>query len=130
LWLGMQSYDVKEGDKLDAVFQSAKTDGAHAILLGAGGFFGFHQKRIIDLTAKYRMPTMYSNVRYAEAGGLMAYAYDRLYQFRRAAEYVDKIFKGAKPGDLPVERPRKFELVITYDCMPPSGRRWDSSSSR
>jgi putative ABC transport system substrate-binding protein len=112
LRLSMQSYDAKEEDKLDAIFQSAKTDGAHAVLLGAGGFFGFHQKRIIDLTAKYRMPTMYSNVRYAEAGGLMAYAYDRLYQFRRAAEYVDKIFKGAKPGDLPVERPSKFELVI------------------
>jgi len=103
---------VKEPDKIDGVFQSAKNYGAHAVLLGAGGFFGFHQRRIIDLAAKYRLPVMYSNTRYAEDGGLMAYAYDRLYQFRRAAEYVDKIFKGAKPGDLPVERPSKFEPVI------------------
>jgi putative ABC transport system substrate-binding protein len=112
LRLDIQSYEVKEPDKIDGVFQSAKNYGAHAVLLGAGGFFGFHQKRIIDLAAKYRLPVMYSNVRYAETGGLMAYAYDRLYQFRRAAEYVDKIFKGAKPADLPVERPSKFELVI------------------
>jgi putative ABC transport system substrate-binding protein len=112
LRLGMQSYDVNQEDKLEGVFQSAKKSGAHAGLLGAGGFFGFHQKRIISLAAKYGLPVMYSNIRYAEAGGLMAYAYDRLYQFRRAAEYVDKILKGAKPGDLPVERPSKFELVI------------------
>jgi ABC-type uncharacterized transport system substrate-binding protein len=86
LRLRMQSYDVNQEDKLDGVFQSAKKSGAQMGLLGAGGFFGFHQKPIIDLAVKYRLPFMYSNTHYAEAGGLMAYAYDRLYQFRRAAE--------------------------------------------
>jgi len=78
----------------------------------SGGFFAFHQKRIIDLAAKSRLPAMYTNNQYVEAGGLMSYAADRLEQFRRAAEYVDKILKGAKPADLPVERPKKFELII------------------
>jgi putative ABC transport system substrate-binding protein len=112
LGLSVQSYDVKEIEKLDVVFQSAKQYGAQGVLLGAGGFFGFHQKRIIDLTVKHRLPAMHSNVQHVEAGGLMAYMYDRPYQFRRAAEYVDKILKGAKPSYLPIERPNKFELVI------------------
>jgi len=75
------------------MFQSAKQYGAQAILLGAGGLFGVHQNRIIDLTVKRRLPTMHSNVRSVEAGGLMAYMYDRPYQFRRAAEYVDKFLR-------------------------------------
>jgi putative ABC transport system substrate-binding protein len=112
LGLSIQSYDVREPEKFDFVFRSAKQYGAQAILLGAGGLFGFHQKRIIDLTVKHRLPAMHSNVQHVEAGGLMAYMYDRPYQFRRAAEYVDKILKGAKPSDLPIERPNKFELVI------------------
>ena len=112
LELSIRSYDVRESEKLEPVFQSAKQYGAQAILLGGGGFFGFHQNRIIDLTVKHRLPAMHSNVQHVEAGGLMSYMYDRPYQFRRAAEYVDKILKGAKPSDLPIERPNKFELVI------------------
>ena len=81
-------------------------------MLDSGGFFAFHQNRIIELAAKSRLPATYSNARYVEAGGLMTYAYNRNAQYRRAAEYVDKILKGAKPADLPVERPQKFELVI------------------
>ena len=80
--------------------------------MGGGGFFAFHQKRIIDLAARNRLPAMYNNLRYVEAGGLMTYAFDRQEQYRRAAEYVDKILKGTNPADLPVERPKKFELVI------------------
>ena len=78
----------------------------------ACGLFGFHRKRIIELAEKNRLPATYDNNQYVEAGGLMGYTADRKEQFRRAAEYVDKILKGAKPADLPVERPKKFELIV------------------
>jgi putative ABC transport system substrate-binding protein len=68
--------------------------------------------RIIDLAAKHRLPAMYEWRNYAESGGLMSYGTDFADVFRRAASYVDKILKGAKPADLPVEQPTKFELVI------------------
>jgi putative ABC transport system substrate-binding protein len=81
-------------------------------MLDSGGFFAFHEKQVIESAAKSRLPAIYPNTRSVEAGGLMAYANDRKEQFRLAAEYVDKILKGRKPADLPVERPRKFEFVI------------------
>jgi putative ABC transport system substrate-binding protein len=67
---------------------------------------------MIDLAAKRRMPTMFMDRDYVAAGGLMSYGSNFSEEFRHAAEYVDKILKGAKPGDLPVEQPTKFELVI------------------
>jgi putative tryptophan/tyrosine transport system substrate-binding protein len=112
LRLEIQSLEVKGPDDLEEAFQAATTKRAKALMVSGGGFFAFHQKRILELAAKSRLPAMYNNTRYVEEGGLMTYAYDRPYQFRRAAEYVDRILKGAKPGDLPVERPKKFELVI------------------
>jgi len=71
-----------------------------------------HSIRIAQLAARHQLPTMYQRREYVEAGGLMAYGASRADLFRRAATYVDKILKGAKPGDLPVEQPTKFELVI------------------
>ena len=110
--LELQAIEVKGPDDFDAAFRLATKKRAEALLVSGGGFFAFHQKRILELGAKSRLPAMYNNTRYVEAGGLMTYSYDRPYQFRRAAEYVDQILKGTKPGDLPVERPKKFELVI------------------
>jgi putative tryptophan/tyrosine transport system substrate-binding protein len=112
LRLGINSFEVKEADNFEAVFQTALKNRANGMMLAPGGFFASHQSRIIDLAMKHRLPTMHSNAQHVEAGGLMTYAYDRPYQFRRAAEYVDKILKGTKVSDLPVERPKKFELVI------------------
>jgi putative ABC transport system substrate-binding protein len=81
-------------------------------MVGPGGLFAAHRKQIIEVAAKGRFPAMYGNTGYVVAGGLMAYAAYRLEQYRRAAEYVDKILKGTKPSDLPVERPKKFEFVV------------------
>jgi putative tryptophan/tyrosine transport system substrate-binding protein len=112
LRITIESLEAKRPDAIEVAFQTATKKRAEAILMDGGGFFASQQKRLLEVATKSRLPTMYANTRYVEAGGLMTYAHDRTAQYRRAAEYVDKILKGAKPADLPVERPTKFELVI------------------
>jgi len=112
LRVAIQSVQVKVPNDIEEAFQAATKKRAQALMLGGGGFLSSHQKRIVELAAKNRLPGVYPNVQYVEAGGLMTYTEDRSEMFRRAAEYVDKILKGTKPADLPVERPKKFELVI------------------
>jgi putative ABC transport system substrate-binding protein len=95
-------------------------DAFSAMITGrAGALIGLQQptldrlrKRIVELAAKNRLPAMYPNSEYVEAGGLMSYAADIVAMFRRAAVYVDKILKGTKPADLPVEQPMKFEFIV------------------
>jgi putative tryptophan/tyrosine transport system substrate-binding protein len=106
------SLEVKRPDDIEMAFQAATNKRAEALLVDGSGFFTANQKQIINLGIKHRLPVMVPNTRSVEAGGLMTYAGDRAEQYRRAADYVDKILKGAKPADLPVERPKKFELVI------------------
>jgi len=112
LKIDIQSLEVKGPNDFEKVFHAAIKKRAGALLVMAGGVFGFNRKRIIELAEKHRLPATYDNSQSVEAGGLMSYTADRLEQFRRAAEYVDKILKGAKPADLPVERPTKFEFII------------------
>jgi ABC-type uncharacterized transport system substrate-binding protein len=112
LRVAIQFVEVRGPDDFERAFQAAIKKGAEAFMLGGGGFLSAHQRRIVEQAAKSRLPGLYPNFRYVEAGGLMTYTEDRVYMFRRAAEYVDRILKGAKPADLPVERPAKFELVI------------------
>jgi putative ABC transport system substrate-binding protein len=97
---------------LESAFQTAKQKQVNAIMLEASRQFFAERKRIVELAVKYRLPAIYSQKEYVDEGGLMSYGadYDDLY--RRAAVYVDKILKGAKPADLPVEQPTKFEFVI------------------
>jgi putative ABC transport system substrate-binding protein len=112
LRVGLQSLGVKGPDDFEGAFQAATKKRAQALMLGGGGFFGAHHKRLVELAAKNRLPGMYTQARFVEAGGLMSYGEDRTEQFRRAAEIVDKVLKGQKPADIPVERPKKFDFVI------------------
>jgi putative ABC transport system substrate-binding protein len=106
-WLGATG-----ADDLGSAFKAAKSAGAQALLASPSIFLIRHCTRIIDLAAKNRLQAIYPTTDYAEAGGLMSYGPDISDNFRRAAVYVDKILKGARPADLPVEQPTKFELAV------------------
>ena len=97
---------------LDGAFRTAARERAGALLVVAGPVQELHKKRIVDLAAKNRLPAMYAQSTYVGVGGLMSYAVSLPDLFRRAAAYVDKLLKGARPTDLPVERPNTFELAV------------------
>jgi ABC-type uncharacterized transport system substrate-binding protein len=97
---------------LESAFQTAKQKQVGAIMMPAGGRFFVERKRIVELAGKYRLPAIYPHKEYVDEGGLMFYGEDFSDQYRRAAVYVDKILKGAKPADLPVQQATKFEFVI------------------
>lgn len=106
------SLEIRDTGEIEGAFRTATRAGAGALLvLGAGAFLP-HAGRIAALAAKSRLPAMYVLRPYVEAGGLISYGADLNDIWRRAAGFVDKILKGAKPGDLPVEQPTKLELVI------------------
>jgi putative ABC transport system substrate-binding protein len=97
---------------LEGAFQAAAKGRASAVIAITNPVFIRYSKRIAELAIKNRLPSMYEQSQYVEAGGLMSYAASDAESFRRAATYVDKILKGAKPAELPVEQPTKFELMI------------------
>ena len=113
LKLQLQSLEVR-GPKpdLEGAFKAAAKGRASALVTILNPLLNLYQKQIADLAIKNRLPSMFESNYYVEAGGLMSYATDDAANFRRAAYYVDKILKGAKPADLPVEQPKKFEFVI------------------
>jgi putative tryptophan/tyrosine transport system substrate-binding protein len=106
------SLEVRSLEELDNAFRSITKRRVDAFMTGGSGLFGTHRTRIIALAAKHRLPAMYTEQEYVLAGGLMTYATSIPDLYRRAATYVDKILKGTKPADLPVEQPTKFEFVI------------------
>ena len=106
------SLEVKGPDDIDPAFTTIVKQRPGAVLVLGDRLFATHQSQIIKLAVKNRLPTIYSQSLYVEAGGLMSYGANFTDQYRRVAIYVDKILKGAKPADLPVEQPKKFELVI------------------
>jgi putative ABC transport system substrate-binding protein len=108
----LQLLTAQSPKEIEDAFRAAITGRAHAVIVQSGGLFTTLQSQIINLAAKNRLPAMYTEQSYVSAGGLMAYATNITDLYRRATIYVDKILKGAKPADLPVERPMKFELVI------------------
>jgi putative tryptophan/tyrosine transport system substrate-binding protein len=112
LGLQIQALEMQAPQDIESAFRSAAKGRAGAVMILQGGFTGFHRTRIVNLAAKSRLPAMYSNLRFVEDGGLMSYASDQREEFRRATLYVHKILKGAKPAELPIEQPTKFELAI------------------
>jgi putative ABC transport system substrate-binding protein len=112
LGLQVQLLEARGPDELEGAFAAMTRERASALLVQVDVIFALHARRIADLAAKRRVPAMYGSREHVEAGGLMSYAPNVPDLFRRAATYVDKILKGAKPADLPVEQPTKFELVI------------------
>jgi putative ABC transport system substrate-binding protein len=101
---------VDDYEKVFAALNKQRPDGLYA--LSAGGVMRPNQKRIVGFALNSQLPAVYSSREIVEAGGLMSYGRDLADNYRRVAYFVDKILKGAKPGDLPVEQPTKFEFVI------------------
>ena len=112
LGIQLHSLELKSAEDFARVFDIAKQAGVQALSLAPSPLLFTHRSVIFDFAAKNRLPAMYSTKDFVEAGGLMSYGQDIVDNWRRAATFVDKILKGANPGDLPVEQATKFELVI------------------
>jgi putative ABC transport system substrate-binding protein len=112
LGVSILSVEARRLDDIDRAFATMRAKHATALLLIADGLLGSNRKRIIELTAKSRLPAIYWRREFVEDGGLMSYGASVADLYRRAAAYVDKILKGATPSDLPVEQPTRFELAI------------------
>jgi len=112
--LGIQLHllEVRKPDDYEGVFAAAISERAEGMIIFNCYLNLFNVQRVVDLAAKYRLPAIYNTREWVHAGGLMSYGPSVPDMVRRAATYVDKILKGAKPADLPVEQPMKFELVI------------------
>jgi len=107
-----QSMEVRGANDFENGFQRAKKEGAQALVTMPSPVINANLQQVLEFAAKNRLPAMYASSEFVEAGGLMSYAPNYTDQFRRTAVFVDKILKGAKPADLPVEQPTKLELVI------------------
>jgi putative tryptophan/tyrosine transport system substrate-binding protein len=112
LGLQLHSIEVSSADKFEAAFKEATRARSTALALLASPFFYSNQKQLADLATKNRLPAIYPRGEFVASGGLMSYGADQAEPIRRAAVLVDKILKGRKPADLPVEQPTKFEFVI------------------
>ncbi len=110
--IDIQSVEVRKASDLDLALEAVAAARPGALLTLTNGMFLANRTRIVEFTARRRLPAIFPDREFAEAGGLMAYGPSLTANFRRAAAYVDKILKGAKSADLPVEQPTKFELVV------------------
>jgi putative tryptophan/tyrosine transport system substrate-binding protein len=108
----LQYLDVRDPKDIETAFRAASKGHADAVLVLENAVLTSHRKQLVELAVKTRLPAIYPQTEYMEAGGLIYYGTNTADLFRRAATYVDKILKGAKPADLPVEQPIKFEFII------------------
>ena len=121
--------DVAKADDIAPAFEAAAKQHLDALTMSMDGIMGANVKMFVQLAAKHRLMAVYASREFVDAGGLMSYAVDYRHLYARAANYVDRIFKGTKPGDLPIEQPTKFELIINLKTanalgvtIPPSVR--------
>jgi putative ABC transport system substrate-binding protein len=110
--LKAQLVTVNDPAEFEAAFKAAHDRRAQVVLVLPNPIFNAHRRRLVNLAASYRLPTLYEFREYVEDGGLISYGAYLPDMYRRAASYVDRILNGANPGDLPMERAAKFELVI------------------
>ncbi|HKA43147.1 MAG TPA: ABC transporter substrate-binding protein [Burkholderiales bacterium] len=104
--------DAHNSDEIDRGFRKFVDNRAEGVIAFGDTFFSQQMRQIVELAIRHRLPSLFTTPEYAAAGGFLSYGPDTRELFRRAAFYVDKIFKGAKPGDLPIELPTKFELIV------------------
>jgi len=112
LGLQIQTLEVRSANEIDAAFEAAKRAQAGGLIVAQTPPINSDIKRVVSLATKSRLPAIYADKNWPDAGGLMSYSTDSADVYRRAAVYVDKILKGTKPADLPVEQPMKFEFII------------------
>jgi len=112
LGLQLQSLEVRGPDELESAFRAATKERAEALIMLRAPVINAHLKRIADMAIKSRIPAIHDDSVFVESGGLISYGTDFPHLYRRAAHYVDRILKGTKPADLPVEQPTRFELTV------------------
>ena len=108
----LQYLDILSSKDIETAFREASKGRTQAVLMLAGPIFTSHRKQLVDLAVKSRLPAIYDRAEFVEDGGLMFYGASYIDLYRRAATFVDKILKGRKPADLPVEQPIKFEFIV------------------
>lgn len=109
-------HEVREPDQLEAAFAAMTRAHADALIVMPAPFMGTHARRLVELAAQRKLPAVFPFREHAEAGGLIVYDVDRRAIYRRIGLYADRIFKGAKPGDLPVEQPTEFDLIVNLSA--------------
>jgi putative ABC transport system substrate-binding protein len=123
LGMQIQILNVKKPDEIENAFASMARGKADALLVTSPGMFVRNRAQVVELAAKSRLPATYPDSRFTDSGGLMSYGPNNAEMYHRAAYFVDRILKGAKPADLPVEQPTKFELVINLKTARELGLR-------
>ena len=125
--LNVRSVEVRDTRELDAAFEAIVRERPEALLLLVDPFTRSQRSRIVEFAAEQRLPAIYESSDFVDAGGLISYGPNIFNQFRRAASYVDKILRGAKPADLPIEQPTTFELVINMRAAKALGIKFPDS---
>ena len=122
-----QAFKIRDLLDIEAAFETVKAERTDVIYVSPSPTFARHRERLAELAIKHRLPVIYEDKSYVHVGGLMSYGPDFIQLHNRAASYVDRILKGAKPGDLPIEQPTKFELAINLKAAKAIGLAVPSS---